>query len=33
MLLAMIGAMLALPAFGRLHDRSMSRVPPAELRR
>ena len=33
MLLALIGAMLALPAFGRLHDRSMSRVPPAELRR
>jgi len=29
MLLALLGAMLALPALGRLHDRSMSRVPPA----
>jgi putative membrane protein len=27
MLLALIGALLALPALGRLHDRSMSRVP------
>lgn len=28
MLLALIGALVALPAFGRAHDRSMARVPP-----